>query len=213
MVTAWRMNEWESIRFFASRRLKHALAGMLVTMVATVALDLTQAILIGIALSAVIYLRQSASATSVIGEAVNIEKVRGNGYDLERACPDIHVFYLTGPLFFGSVSTVTEMVGAAQEKYRTLVISMRGVPIVDVMGIHALEQLLHQQHARGGTVLFSSMQPAVRRMLERAGLIEQIGEQNLYWSAAEAIVAAHNAHITSNCAHCQGMSPLPLRSH
>jgi hypothetical protein len=27
------MNEWEAIRFFASRRLKHALAGMLATAV------------------------------------------------------------------------------------------------------------------------------------------------------------------------------------
>jgi len=64
LVTAWRMNEWESIRFFARARLKHAITGMLVTMVATVALDLTQAILIGIAISALIYLRQSAGSAA-----------------------------------------------------------------------------------------------------------------------------------------------------
>jgi SulP family sulfate permease len=210
MVTAWRMNEWESIRFFASRRLKHALAGLLVTMVATVALDLTQAILIGIALSAIIYLRQSASATSVIDEPVDLAKVRGNGYALERACPDVHVYYLTGPLFFGSVSTVMSIVGATHHQYRTLVISARGVPIVDVMGIHALEHLIHQQRARGGEVLFTSLQPAVRRMLGRAGLIDLIGEQNIYWSAAEAIVAAHNHHAASDCEHCRGLRTLDL---
>lgn len=213
MVTAWRMNEWESIRFFASRRLKHALAGLLVTMVATVALDLTQAILIGIALSAIIYLRQSASATSVIDEPVDLAKVRANGYALERACPDVHVYYLTGPLFFGSVSTVMSIVGATHHQYRTLVISARGVPIVDVMGIHALEHLIRQQRARGGEVLFTSLQPAVRRMLGRAGLIDLIGEQNIYWSAAEAIVAAHNHHAATDCEHCRGLLALDLRTN
>jgi SulP family sulfate permease len=62
MMTAWRMNEWESIHFYARTRLKHAIVGVLVTMIATVALDLTQAILIGIAISALIYIRQSAGS-------------------------------------------------------------------------------------------------------------------------------------------------------
>jgi sulfate permease, SulP family len=210
LVTAWRMNEWEAIRFFASKRLKHALAGMLVTMVATVALDLTQAILIGIAISAIIYLRQSASAASVYDEPIDLEKLRGNGYILERACPDVHVYYLTGPLFFGSVSTVMEIVGETHHQYRTLVLSMRGVPMIDVMGIHALEHLVRKQREHGGDVRLTSLQPAVRRMLERAGMVELLGEHNFFWSAVEAIVAAHNDHTASDCPHCKGLKPLVL---
>jgi SulP family sulfate permease len=210
-VTAWRMNEWEAIRFFASRRLKHAMAGLLVTMAATVVLDLTQAILIGIALSAIIYLRQSASATSVIDEPVNLEKIHGNGYALERACPDIHVYYLTGPLFFGSVSSVMDIVGETHHQYQTLVISARGVPIIDVMGIQALEHLIRKQRAHGGDVLLTSIQPAVRRMIDRTGLIELLGAQNIYWSAVEAIVAAHNQHLAGDCEHCHGLPVLPIR--
>jgi SulP family sulfate permease len=210
LVTAWRMNEWEAIRFFASKRLKHALAGLMVTMVATVALDLTQAILIGIAISAIIYLRQSASAASVYDEPVDLDKLRGSGYALERACPDVHVYYLTGPLFFGSVSTMMEIVGETHHQYRTLVLSMRGVPMIDVMGIHALEHLVRKQREHGGDVRLSSLQPPTRRMLERAGLVELLGEQNIYWSAVEAIVAAHNDHAASDCPSCEGLKPLAL---
>jgi SulP family sulfate permease len=65
LITAWRMNEWESIHFFADTRIKHALIGMLITMLATVALDLTQAILIGLAISALLYIRQSAMSAGV----------------------------------------------------------------------------------------------------------------------------------------------------
>lgn len=204
IVTAWRMNEWDTLTFFVKRRLKHAMVGFAVTLIATVALDLTQAILLGIGISALIYLQQSASATNVIGEPVNIDKVRANGYSLKQACPDIYVYYLTGPLFFGSVSIVNEVI-AGDPAYRTLIISARGVPMIDVMGAHALESLIKRQRARGGEILFCSLQPNTMRMFERTGLTEIIGEQNFYWSAAEAIAAAHNQHIDSDCPHCRNL--------
>lgn len=210
LVTAWRMNEWEAIHFFVHKRLKHAITGMLVTMVATVVLDLTQAILIGIAISTLIYLRQSASAVGVIEEAVNLDKIRGRGYPLERACPDVRIYYLTGPLFFGSVSTVMSIVSETHHRYRTIVVSLRGVPMIDVMGLHALEDLVHKQRERGGDVLFTSLQPAVRSMLERGGLIERVGEQNIYWNAVEATVTAHNRHMREECSYCAGMPALAI---
>src|SRR5689334_21497772 len=47
MVTAVRMNEWEAIRFIFGKRFKTDMIAFTVTMLATVVLDLTQAILIG----------------------------------------------------------------------------------------------------------------------------------------------------------------------
>ncbi|MEW5829344.1 MAG: SulP family inorganic anion transporter, partial [Chloroflexota bacterium] len=44
MVTAVRMNEWHAIRFIFSKRFKTAIIAFTVTMLATIALDLTQAI-------------------------------------------------------------------------------------------------------------------------------------------------------------------------
>jgi SulP family sulfate permease len=190
LVTAWRMNEWESIHFYSRARLKHALAGMLVTMVATVALDLTQAIVIGIAISALIYIRQSATSTGVTTEAVDPVRLRQFGHRLLATDPSIHIYYLTGPLFFGSVHNVLEAFETARD-YRALVISMRGVPMVDAMGAQALAQIVEEQHRRGGVVCLSGVQPAVREMLARTGLIGQIGEQNIFWSADQAIVALH----------------------
>jgi SulP family sulfate permease len=201
MVTAWRMNEWESIHFFARARLKHALAGMAVTMLATVALDLTQAILIGIAISALIYLRQSAGSVDVRREPVSLERIRGLRHDLQLPCPKVHVYYLTGPLFFGSVHTVLESFETAGE-YRTLVVSMRGVPLVDVMGAQALRQIVEEQRRRGGDVYFSGVQPSVREMFGRTGVAALVGADHLFWAADQAIVAVHQAHEREGCAHC-----------
>ncbi|MBK9712027.1 MAG: SulP family inorganic anion transporter [Kouleothrix sp.] len=190
MVTAWRMNEWESIHFYARTRLKHAITGMLVTMIATVALDLTQAILIGIAISALIYIRQSAGSVGVTNEAVDLDRMRQIGHRLLMTDSSIHIYYLTGPLFFGSVHNVLEAFETARD-YRALVISMRGVPLIDAMGAQALEQIVEEQRARGGAVCFSGLQPSVREMFARTGLLDKVGEQNIFWGADQAIVALH----------------------
>jgi SulP family sulfate permease len=188
LVTTWRMNEWESIMFFARRRIGHALAGMLVTMLATVVLDLTQAILIGLAISAVMYVRQSAGSVDVRRESIDLARMRAQGHQLEVAHPDVHVYYLTGPIFFGSVHTVLEAFADAGN-YRVLVISMRGVPMVDVMGAQALLRIVERQQHRGGMVFFSGVQPAVRQLFERTGLLALIGEDHVVWSADRAIMA------------------------
>ncbi len=190
MMTAWRMNEWEAIRFFTRARLKHALVGMLVTMIATVALDLTQAILIGIAISALIYLRQSAGSMGVTREPVDPARLRQIGHRLLTTDSSVHIYYLTGPLFFGSVNTVLEAFKNAGD-WRALIISMRGVPLIDAMGIQALEQIVETERHRGAQVCFSSLQPAVREMFARTGLLAKVGEENIFWSADQAIVAVH----------------------
>ena len=192
MITAWRMNEWESIHFFTRTRLKHAIVGVLVTMIATVALDLTQAILIGIAISALIYIRQSAGSVGVTSESVDPARLRQIGQRVLTTDSSTHIYYLTGPLFFGSVHPVLEAFETARD-YRAIVISMRGVPLIDAMGSQALAQIVEEQRHRGGTVSFSGLQPAVREMFGRTGLLKTIGEENIFWSADQAIMAIHGA--------------------
>jgi sulfate permease, SulP family len=201
LITAWRMNEWETIHFFTHTRMKHALAGMLVTMLATVALDLTQAILIGLAISAVLYIRQSVASTEVARAPINLAQLRSQGYDLAAACPSMHVYYLTGAVFFGSVTAVLESFETAHD-YHTLIVSMRGVPMVDIMGVQALRQIVEEQRERGGEVCFSALQPSVRDMFDRTELTQLVGEQNLFWSSAQAIITLHERRAISGCSHC-----------
>ncbi|WP_129627983.1 SulP family inorganic anion transporter [Candidatus Oscillochloris fontis] len=201
LVTAWRMNEWETIHFYWHTKIRHALVGIVVTMIATAALDLTQAILIGLTISAVIYIRQSAQSTAVASEPVDTAKLRAQGYNIEEYCPAVHVYYLTGPVFFGSVHIIMEAFANAKQ-YHTLVISMRGVPLIDAMGVKALGELIEEHHARGGVVAFSGLQPTVREMFARAGLTNLVGEQQVYWSAIEAIIQLHERREIHKCPHC-----------
>ncbi|MEF3275159.1 MAG: SulP family inorganic anion transporter [Chloroflexus sp.] len=201
LVTAWRMNEWESIRFFVNARLRHALAGFGFTMLATVALDLTWAILIGVTISAVLYIRQSATNTTVTSAPINVQQLQAQGMPITATCPSIHVYYLTGPIFFGSVTTVLEAFETAGD-YHSIIISMRGVPLIDAMGIQALYQIVEEHHARGGEVMFTALQPAVLEMFKRTGLYQKVGEQHIFWSSADAIVYLHEKRMLQGCARC-----------
>jgi hypothetical protein len=76
-----------------------------------------------------------------------------------------------------------------------LILSMRGVPMVDVSSVHAFERLSYQQKRIGGRLLISGLQPQVRRKFEKAGLVEELGEDAFFWSADQAILKASNNGI------------------
>jgi SulP family sulfate permease len=180
-ITAWRMNEWHSIRYYWDHRLKGAIAAFAATMLATVALDLTQAIVVGLGLSVVLFLRQASQLE------VNTAPVRWDDAGiLSQRLPDATVAYITGPLFFGSVNQLVERI-ESMPFTKTLILSMRGVPMADVSSVQAIEHIWREHVKAGGTIYISGLQPQVRRVLERSGLIAEMGEQHFFWSAAQAI--------------------------
>ena len=192
MVTAVRMNEWASIRFMFSHRFKTGVLTFLVTFLATITLDLTQAIIIGGILSAGIFINQVANL-EVDVRTVDVERMRARGMDLKTDCRYIRVAYLTGPLFFAATNTFNEAF-AHEEDVDYLVLSMRAVPLIDLSGIEALHSLHDTMAAQGKTLMLAAVHPKVMRMLERAGLDAIIGKENFFWSADRAILVAESQH-------------------
>lgn len=187
-VTAWRMNEWNEIRQIFRRRFKSALFAFTSTLIATAALDLTQAIILGIGLSALIFVIQSSRA-QVTFLPVSVEKMRQNGYELQCDADKIIVAYIIGPLFFGTVNTFN----AALERVsgnEDIILSLRTVPLVDTTGISAIEELIERLEHEGRRVYLSGLTEPVRSYLQRAGVIAHLGEERIFWSAYEAIMAA-----------------------
>lgn len=187
-VTAWRMNEWNEIREIFRRRFKSAIFGFISTMIATVALDLTQAIILGVGLSALLFVLQSSRA-QITFAPVSAEKMRTDGYEMQYDANRILVVYITGPLFFGTVNTfntVLERLNGNQD----IILSLRTVPLLDTTGIGAVESLIHQLESEGRRVYLSGLTDPVRSYLERAGVIQHLGHARVFWSAYEAIMAA-----------------------
>lgn len=188
MVTAWRMNEWPAIRFMFNKRFKTDIAAFAITMLATISLDLTQAILIGTFMVGAIFLNRIAHLEVEVSP-VDPNKLRAQGLQPRTDCKGMYVAFITGPLFFAAMGNFNEALTDVSAM-RTLILSMRGVPLVDTAGIEALRQLHEKLHTRGSKLLFAGLNPSVRAMFERAGLVDEIGEENVFWSSDQAILAA-----------------------
>ena len=197
MVTAYRMNEWPAIRFMFSHSFKTGIITYIITLVATITLDLTQAILIGAVLSAAIFINQVATIDIDI-RPIEAERMRRRGMPIQGSCPHIKVVYLTGPLFFAATNSFNEAV-ARLDDVHVLILSMRGVPMIDVSGLEALATLNEQIKQQGKTLLVCAVHPKVMGMLERGNLVQAIGSDNFFWSADRAILTAERRHPCLNC--------------
>ena len=188
MVTAVRMNEWHAIRFMFGKRFKTAMLAFTITMLATVTLDLTQAILIGTLVSAAIFLNELSSLDVTIQE-VDPEKLRQRGIENAGNCRHVRVAFLTGPLFFAATGNFIEAFNHLGETH-ALILSMRGVSNIDTSGLEAIRNLHERLKKQGGTLMFAGVHENARTMMERGGLVAKIGEENFFWSSDQAIVAA-----------------------
>ena len=188
LVTAWRMNEWRAIRFFFGKRLKHAIIAFMITLGATVLLDLTQAIVIGFGISTLIFMAQM-SDLHIGRQPVDTERMTAAGHQFAPPDHPINVYYLSGPLFFAAARKLMEEVEAHESADAHLILSLRGVPLVDATGIEVLRELWHRQQRGGGDLLVAALQPRVESLLRRSDFLDEIGGQRVFWSADRAILS------------------------
>jgi sulfate permease, SulP family len=196
MVTAWRMNEWGGIRFMFGKRFKTAMITFGITLLATITLDLTKAILIGAVLSGAVFLNNIATLEVEVTE-VDPEKLKQKGIETAGKCRHVRVAFLTGPLFFAATGHFNEAFAKLGNTH-ALILSMRGVPLIDTSGLEAIHRLYQKIHSRGGMLMFSGVHDNAMNMMRRGGLVDHIGEENFFWASDEAIVEAERR----GCAYC-----------
>lgn len=188
MVTAIRMSEWGTIKFMFGKVFKTDMIAFTVTMLATIVLDLTQAILLGSFLAGAVFLNKIASIDIEVQD-VDVNRLREKGIKTEGRCKHVRVAFLTGPLFFAATGQFNEAFSNLTETH-ALILSMRGVSLVDTAGMEAIHKLHERLHKQGGTLMFAGVHDNVRNMMERGRLVKTIGEENFFWSSDQAIVEA-----------------------
>lgn len=191
MVTAWRMNEWESIKSMFRHRFLSSISMFLITMVATVIFDLTQAIIIGVAFASVLFLIKISDMEISVHEVDEKRLAEKCGAMANKQLNQIRVIYFTGPLFFASVQKLNKALSQLEDGC-VLILSMRGVPLVDTSGLLALADIHSQLAQRDCPLMLCGLQPRVAEMLKRSKLLDSIGEDMVFWSADQAILAAQN---------------------
>ena len=180
IVTAWRMNEWKTIKSIFSKKLKTAMFQFLITMAATVVFDLTKAILIGVVFSLIMFVVKVSDMQVTVAD-VDPEKLDMDNVDPEKL-KFTSVVYITGPLYFGTCAKLEDKVSSLGDSYN-IIFSMRGVTVADISGIEALHEYCERLILQGRMVYFSCVQPSVMDLFERTGLKEDRFKHNMFfWS-------------------------------
>ena len=194
MVTAWRMNEWESIKFIFKKRLKTAIAQFLITMIATVIFDLTTAILIGVIFSILFFVVRISDIEINLSD-IDLERLAENGINVNCSYQKTKVIYLTGPVFFTTTERIKQVLNQL-EHMDYIIFSMRGVPLIDTTGTQFFAEVCESLYIQGTKVLFTGVQPKVMALMKRSGVVEQLGQQYFFWSVDQSLMAIDEDRLT-----------------
>lgn len=185
MVTSIRMIEWEAIGLLL-RATYSDLAVMLLTWSVTIIFDLVLAVEIGlIAAGALFIKRMSDLSLAKIPET----EVFPEGIPLELT-QEIAVYRVDGPVFFGAAERfVTFLRDEPEVKY--LILRLRFVPNIDITGLVALEDIYRDLKRHDCRLMLTGLQPEVKDILNRTGLLDKIGSDNCFDTTTQAIYAIH----------------------
>ncbi|WYJ80470.1 sulfate transporter/STAS protein [Enterococcus sp. DIV1094] len=187
IVTAWRMNEWETIKELFAKKYWSAILLFFLTMGCTVIFDLSIAIVIGIISGCVFFVAKSAAIT------ISIEEVDWQRVNLPetRQLDNWAVVYISGPLFFMSAERLKATLAQLQEK-EGIIFSMRGVPSIDLTAQSLFEEFQEKAVLQGQTIIYTSLQPEVEKQLEHLWE-KQKTEQHR--TVAHALSSLHKKYV------------------
>lgn len=187
MVTAWRMNEWESIRKIFSGKFSSAIVKFSLTMGATIFFDLTIAIAIGVLASIIIFFIKSSDVEVFVSD-IDCEKLKLSKEDNinESILKKMKVIYISGPLFFGSSQKLINTISALSDD-EIVILSMRGVPMSDMSAATLLLEHIEQMNKKGKTFALAGLQPKVDKMFQHVEMTNHVKPEHFYWSADVAI--------------------------
>src|SRR5699024_9620473 len=94
-------------------------------------------------------------------------------------CPQIEIYTIEGPLFFGAATVFEQRVmNSINHKPKVLILRMRQVPFMDATGVANLSNIVRSFQKQGGTILISGSLDYVKEILKTSGVYDQIGEEN-----------------------------------
>lgn len=186
MVTAFKMNEWENINYIFSKKFRGAIFKFLITMVATITLDLTQAIIIGVVFSSILFMVKISNMDINISD-IKVDKL--DDIDENINLKNIKVMYFTGPLFFATIEKFKEKI-LNIENTKVIILSMRGVPLIDTSAMQGLIEITEELEKKNCKVMLCGLQNKVQDIIKKSGYEEKLGSNMIFWSADEAIKSA-----------------------
>jgi len=168
----------------------------LVTFLITVFVDLTVAIEVGLLFAAFFFIKKMIDVCEV--HEYHHEVTGGlvdEKEDFSNSIPkNVLVYEVDGPLFFGTVRKFELGVEQAEVSYKVLVLQLNNTIYLDAGGIQALLQLKNACDRKHVTIILSGVLTQPYMLLEKMGVAEKIGRENIFEGLDAAL--AHAGEIS-----------------
>ena len=205
-IVAWGLIDAAAMRRILQTSRGEALT-LAVTFVATLTIRLEVAILVGVLVSLLVYLHRTTHPrlTRVLPSATSPER-RFRAIALDAPlCPQLDILRVDGSLFFGAVEHVRDELEAARAQRpgaRHVLLVGSGINFVDAAGADMLAQEARTFRDAGVTLHLASLKAPVHGLLERAGVLAEIGATHVHGTKADAIRAIYGQLDVATCAAC-----------
>lgn len=181
------------------------------TCIATIAVRMEYAILLGTVASLGSYLhRTSHPAVRTIGfdqvgrdrPLVDID----NNPDALPECRHLKLLRMEGSIYFGATQHVSDHLYQLRQEGGTakhLLVMAKSMNFIDVAGAELWKAELHARRAMGGDLYFHRPRPSVLAMWERTGFLDDLGRDHIYQDKRTAIAEIARRLGPDRCNGCQ----------
>lgn len=165
------------------------------TALAVVVIGMLPGILIAVVLSLLdVARRSSAPHTAILVQVPDTDTYRDIDHVEDgETIPGLLIYRFDAPLFFANVSVMTDelsdLMAIADPPFEWILIDVESIHDMDTTAVQGLEELVEDLDDAGITLALARLRNAVRVIMDAAGLIELIGEDNIYLEIDDGVTA------------------------
>jgi SulP family sulfate permease len=168
---------------------------MALTFLATLFIPLQYAVLIGVALSVVLHVARQSNKVSVTWLVPAVD-----GFPVERPAPrelpsrQFTMLQIYGSLFFAAATSLEEMLPSVDNTTRAVVaLGLRGRDEIGSTFVAVLQRYAEALQARDSKLMLVGVDQRVLDQLARTGLLQRIGEENVFLATSQVGEAMNQA--------------------
>ncbi|WP_141433234.1 SulP family inorganic anion transporter [Bacillus sp. 03113] len=205
MFVAWNMSERKEVAHILKTKTMDSFV-LIASFLLTVLVDLTTGVGGGIILALLAFVRKMSGTlkvSQVLPDPAD-KLVKPEIVQQGSNCPQIHIYTLDGPLFFGTTERLEEeLEKIIRSKPRVLLLRMSKVSFIDTSGEALLTKIVKQLKTQKQHVMISGIQLQPKELLWTTGLHKEIGEKHFFEHTGDALNSALAQLETNKCIGCK----------
>ncbi|MBU8878306.1 sulfate permease [Bacillus sp. FJAT-29790] len=206
MVVAWNMSERHVFYHLLKTKTGDSIV-LIVTFLLTILVNLTIAVEIGLLLAVLLFTKRMSDSMVTAKALPNPEhknkKIQTQIVTKNRDCPQISIYNVEGPLFFGAAASFSQSIMKTIHYHpKVLLLRMGKVPFMDTTGESSFSSIV-EHFSKQGTIIISGINTQPREVLKKTGLYDVIGEEHFFEHTGEAITDALNYLNKDKCLGCK----------